>query len=309
MSGSTAQYRGRFAPSPTGPLHLGSLIAALASFLDARHNGGVWLVRMEDLDPPREEPGAARLILDSLQQHGLHWDEPVLWQSQRDSAYQQCLERLAAAGHLFHCDCTRAMLGPDGACGGHCLPRQTEVSKPFSIRVEVPPDHRIAFLDQVQGPQKTDLGRELPDFVLKRKDGLSAYQLAVVVDDAAQGITHIVRGSDLLGSTARQIFLQQLLDHPTPHYCHLPVITNPQGQKLSKQNHAPALNEKRVPQNLRDALRFLGQVEPPTDIQDPAELLAFATAHWAPRQIPAALSIPAANNQADTPLYRPVPLQ
>ena len=240
---------------------------------------------------------------------GLHWDGPVLWQSQRDSAYRDTLAQLDGAGHLFHCDCTRALLGPDGACGGRCQPRQATLASPFSTRVKVPRDTRIEFTDQIQGRQREALGLSLPDFVLLRKDGLIAYQLAVVVDDAAQGITHVVRGTDLLDSTGRQIFLQQLLDAHTPAYCHLPVITNAQGQKLSKQNQAPALDDERAPQNLREALRFLGQVEPPPELADVAALLQFATSHWAPGQIPSVLSIPGDRIAAAEALYRPPPLQ
>jgi glutamyl-Q tRNA(Asp) synthetase len=292
---SKPHYRGRFAPSPTGPLHLGSLIAALASYLDARHHGGTWLLRMEDLDPPREEPGAAKSILHSLQCHGLHWDEQVLFQSTQADAYASGLDALAAAGHLFHCDCTRATLGPDGACCGRCRPRQDEVSPPRSSRVSVPPNYSIHFEDQLQGQQVTPLGLNTPDFVVKRKDGLDAYQLAVVIDDAEQGITHIVRGSDLLDSTPRQIFLQHLLDYPTPRYSHLPVITTAQGQKFSKQNHAPALDNNHATDNLRRALHFLHQPQPPSATDSIESILAFAAAHWAPQRIPAVLAIPAAS--------------
>lgn len=293
MPGPAAPYRGRFAPSPTGPLHLGSLIAALASFLDARHVAGTWLVRMEDLDPPREEPGAAGRILHSLQCHGLAWDEDVLWQSGRTAAYAGALKALSASGDLFYCDCTRAMLGPDGACSGHCISRQPSVNPPRATRVSVPPDCRICFRDELQGLQNSHLGAQFPDFVVKRKDGLDAYQLAVVVDDAAQGITHVVRGSDLLDSTPRQIFLQQRLDYPTPHYCHLPVITNRLGQKLSKQNHAPALDDAQPLANLRLALRFLHQPEPPGEVATTDQLLDFAIRHWMPERIPANEAIPA----------------
>ena len=290
---SAPRYRGRFAPSPTGPLQLGSLIAALGSYLDARHHGGTWLLRMEDLDPPREEPGAAQSILHSLQCHGLHWDEQVLYQSTRASAYAQGLAALAAAGHLFYCDCTRATLGPDGACCGRCRSRQDEVAPPRSSRVNVPPNYSIQFDDQLQGQQVTPPGLNTPDFVVKRKDGLDAYQLAVVIDDAEQGITHTVRGSDLLDSTPRQIFLQQLLGYPTPRYCHLPVITTGQGQKFSKQNHAPALENNAAIDNLRHALRFLHQPQPPSATASIESILAFATTHWAARRIPAVLAIPA----------------
>ena len=295
MPGPAPDYRGRFAPSPTGPLHLGSLIAALASYLDARHRGGRWLVRMEDLDPPREEPGAARRILRELQEHGLHWDEEVLWQSRRHAAYRDTLARLESAGHLFHCDCTRAMLGPGGACAGRCQPRQAEVTPPFSLRVAVPADTRLKFTDGLQGELSVDLGSSLPDFVLLRKDGLFAYQLAVVVDDAFQAITHVVCGSDLLDSTPRQIFLQQTLGLPVPHYYHLPVITNEEGQKFSKQNHAAPLDPAQAAGNLRLALRFLRQAQPPGLAATPAEILAFAVGNWRPDAVPATMTVPASS--------------
>ena len=290
-------YRGRFAPSPTGPLHLGSLIAALASYLDARHQGGTWLVRMEDIDPPREQPGAAQRILRSLELHGLTWDEDLLWQGQRGDAYRDALATLATTGRLFSCDCTRAMLGPDGACSGRCQPRQQQITQPCSLRVSVPREHNIAFCDAVQGEQRSALGEALPDFVVKRKDGLDAYQLAVVVDDAYQGVTHIVRGSDLLDSTPRQIYLQQLLQHRTPSYCHLPVITNESGQKLSKQNHAPALDDQRASDNLRAALRFLRQPAPPAELAAARQILTFAVDHWDLRKVPRVRAMPA----GDTP--------
>lgn len=293
MPDSSAPYRGRFAPSPTGPLHLGSLIAALASWLDARHCGGSWLVRMEDLDPPREEPGAARRILHSLECHGLHWDGDVMWQGSRGTAYAEALEALAAGGHLFRCNCTRQMLGPGGACAGRCRERQADIAEPWAVRVSVPADCRIEFRDRLQGPQVAALGRELPDFVVRRKDGLDAYQLAVVVDDASQGITDVVRGSDLLDSTPRQILLQQLLGYDEPVYCHLPVITNAQGQKLSKQNRAPALNDHRPAANLRRALRFLRQEPPPEQLREVGELLTFALRHWDLGRVPAALAVAA----------------
>lgn len=298
MPGPAPDYRGRFAPSPTGPLHLGSLIAALASYLDARHRGGSWLVRMEDLDPPREEPGAAHRILRELEEHGLHRDGEVLWQSQRYAAYREVLARLEAAGHLFRCDCTRAALGPGGACAGRCQPRQAQVAPPFSLRVAVPAATRISFTDGLQGELTEDLGASLPDFVLLRKDGLFAYQLAVVVDDAFQGITHVVRGSDLLDSTPRQIFLQHILGLPVPHYYHLPVITNEEGQKLSKQNRAAPLDPAQAAGNLRSALRFLRQAQPPGLAITPAEILAFAIGNWQPQAVPAVMAIPASSLEA-----------
>lgn len=294
MPRASTHYRGRFAPSPTGPLHLGSLIAALASFLDARHCGGQWLVRMEDLDPPREERGAAARILRSLQRHGLCWDEEVLYQSTRATDYTLALKALARAGRLFSCDCTRATLAPDGACSGHCRARQTNIRSPHALRVSISPDCRIQFTDLLQGPRLTALGESLADFVVRRKDGLYAYQLAVVVDDAAQGITHVVRGCDLLDSTPRQILLQQLLSYPTPQYCHLPVITTRQGQKFSKQNRAPALVDDDAAHNLRRALRFLQQREPPAALTTAPQVLAFAIEHWELSRVPAVMAITAA---------------
>lgn len=294
-TGEHSAYRGRFAPSPTGPLHLGSLIAAVASYLDARHHGGRWLVRMEDLDPPREEAGAADSILASLQHHGLAWDEDVLYQGTRQNAYDAALDQLAAAGRLFHCDCTRARLGPGGACDGHCAARQHDIVGKYATRVHVPPDTGVAFDDRLQGPQAEALGRTTPDFILRRKDGLTAYQLAVVVDDAFQGITHVVRGSDLLDSTPRQIFLQRLLGLPQPAYCHLPVITTAQGQKFSKQNKSQPLDDSRANCNLRLALRFLGQPSPPARLRRPADLLAHAAQRWSLDAVPHGMAVPAAD--------------
>lgn len=279
-------YCGRFAPSPTGPLHLGSLIAAVASYLDAHAHDGRWLLRMEDLDPPREQPGAAQAILASLEDHGLLWHAEVLWQSRRHAAYHTALEQLEEQGLLFKCDCTRALLGPGGACAGRCLPRQADVSSPCAIRVAVPADCVIAFTDGIQGKQSEALGQTLPDFILQRRDGLFAYQLAVVVDDAFGQVSHIVRGSDLLESTSRQIYLQQQLGAPTPHYSHLPVITNAQGQKLSKQNHAPPLLAEYATDNLRRALQFLNQPAPPAALVTCRGILEYARDNWCPAAIP-----------------------
>ena len=252
-------------------------------------------MRMEDLDPPREEPGAADSILNSLRHHGLHWDEAVLYQSTRSAAYATALAELALGGRLFFCDCSRAILDADGACRGACRTRQTEMAGPRAIRTTVPPDCTIQFTDLLQGPQYTELGKSLPDFVVRRKDDLDTYQLAVVVDDAAQGITQVVRGSDLLDSTPRQIFLQQQLTYPTPRYAHLPVITTGQGQKFSKQNHAPALNNEQAADNLRCALRFLRQADPPPTLTGAEQLLSFAIEHWVLQQVPATMAIPASS--------------
>ena len=291
----TDAYRGRFAPSPSGDLHMGSLIAALASYLDARANNGQWLLRMEDLDPPREEPGAARRILSSLVDHGLRWDGDVLWQSQRSQAYQQALDKLAGQDRLFRCDCTRSMLGPEGACAGRCLARQTDITGPCSLRVQVPVDCHITFSDGIQGKQSEALGQHFPDFILRRKDGLYAYQLAVVVDDAFQKVTHVLRGSDLLDSTGRQIYLQQLLEFDQPSYSHFPVITNTMGQKYSKQNRAPALLAADAPENLRRALVFLRQPQIPKSLRSCSQILAQAAENWSRDTIPKQMAVVAAD--------------
>ena len=250
---------------------------------------------MEDLDPPREESGAAERILHSLQSHGLHWDESVLWQSTRAAAYADALQQLAAGNHLYLCDCSRQMLGSNGCCRRGCQQRQNLITKPAATRVAVPADCRVSFADTLQGQQDIALGRELANFIVKRKDGLDAYQLAVVVDDAGQGVNQVVRGSDLLDSTARQIFLHTLLGSASPHYSHLPVITDDSGQKYSKQNHAPALDDNLAPANLRAALRFLHQREPPAELGEVEQILAFATDAWTIRSIPATLSIAASS--------------
>ena len=288
-------YRGRFAPSPTGPLHLGSLIAAVASFLDARKNNGQWLLRIDDLDPPREPAGAADSILGSLIHHGLQWDEEVVWQSKRSTAYEVALSQLGEQGKLFHCDCSRKSLDASGACAGNCRSAQEEVLTPFAKRISVPGGYQPAFREALQNlPQEG--GETLPDdFIIHRRDGLFAYQLAVVVDDAYQRVTHIVRGSDLLSTTARQVYLQETLGYTTPQYCHVPVITNPAGQKFSKQHHAPALDGNSAPNNLRAALRFLGQAKPPPQLVSCEAILKFATSAWSLEPIPRTLSIVAHN--------------
>jgi glutamyl-Q tRNA(Asp) synthetase len=286
-------YRGRFAPSPTGPLHLGSLIAAVASYLDARHHRGEWLVRMEDIDPPREQAGAAETILSSLHRHGLEWDGEVLFQGTRSAAYDEALAQLQASGLLFRCRCTRQQLGPDGCCGGRCASLDDDFEGPVALRVRVAPETVITLDDAVQGHSEWPLGQTHPDFIVRRKDALYAYQLAVAVDDVAQGITHVIRGSDLLDSTPRQVYLMQCLGAEPPHYGHFPVITDADGHKLSKQNHAPALEDDEADANLRLALAFLRQPPPPATARGPAELLRFAAANWALDAVPRVLSLPA----------------
>ena len=273
-------YVGRFAPSPTGPLHFGSLVAALASWCDARAAGGRWLVRMEDVDKPREMPGAAAAILRTLGACGLHRDGDVMVQSARIDAYRDALARLAP--WTYGCACTRreiadsALLASDGAA-----------VYPGTCRNGIAPGRAaraVCFDDAVQGRIAQVLAREAGDFVLLRADGLFAYQLAVVVDDAAQGVTDIVRGADLLDSTARQIFLQRRLGVREPRYLHVPVATNAAGEKLSKQTRADAIDAHDPVPALRAALRFLGQ-----DVIETADrdaLLATAVARWDRGRIP-----------------------
>ena len=287
--------RGRFAPSPTGPLHFGSLVTALASFLEARRYGGEWLLRIEDVDVPRGTPGAADAILRALERHGLHWDGPVWYQSQRRDGHEAALERLSRAGLAYPCTCSRRELAAhstharDGSpiYPGHCRDGIRQPDRPAAIRLRVA-DTPLAFQDALRGPFKQDLEREVGDFVIRRADGLFAYQLAVVVDDAAQGITQIVRGGDLLDSTPRQIYLQTLLGLPTPTYAHLPVAVDRHGHKLGKQTGAAPLDLDRPGLALMAALRFLGQ-DPPLELsgEPPATILAWARAHWRLERVPA----------------------
>lgn len=303
---SRTPYRGRFAPSPTGPLHFGSLIAAVGSYLDARAHQGEWRVRIEDIDPPREVAGAADDILRTLDAFGLEWDGSVSYQSQRSEHYAAALERLLHDGYLYGCACTRREIADSslkrgtagvypGTCRNGILPGRT----PRSLRVRVEAGE-TRFSDRLQGDARQSLRDEVGDFILRRADNFTAYQLAVVVDDAAQQMTHIVRGVDLLDSTPRQIYLQQLLAFPTPAYLHLPVAVNRAGEKLSKQTHArPILRDHRTAV-LIDVLRFLNQALP-----DPAadaradELLAWAIAHWDVSSIPAQRSRTVAAGYAD----------
>ena len=255
---SAVAYRGRFAPSPTGPLHFGSLLAALGSWLLARHAGGEWLVRIEDLDPPREVPGAAAEQLRALAAFGLESDAPVLWQSSRGEAYQAALDRLLAAGAAFACHCSRAALAAGGN-GVHrqCVPGATRPDP--AIRLRVPEGAIVAFDDAIQGRFEQDVAAAVGDFVLRRADGPWAYQLAVVVDDAAQGVTDVVRGADLLDSTPRQILLQCALGLPTPRYAHLPLVLDGEGRKLSKSLAALPVDAGDPLPALHSAWAALGQ--------------------------------------------------
>ncbi|KGM55341.1 glutamyl-Q tRNA(Asp) ligase [Lysobacter arseniciresistens ZS79] len=250
-------YRGRFAPSPTGDLHPGSLMAALGSWLLARGAGGEWLVRIEDLDPPREVPGAADRQLAALRAFGLHPDGPVVRQSERGDLYRRALDRLLADGHAFECHCSRADLAATGGIHRRCV-ATTRRPRP-AVRLRVAPDARVAFEDLVRGPQVQDVGATVGDFVLLRADGYWAYQLAVVVDDAAQGITDVVRGADLLDSTGRQILLQRALGLPVTRHAHLPLVTGADGRKLSKSESARPVDPTDPLPALRRAWAALGQ--------------------------------------------------
>jgi glutamyl-Q tRNA(Asp) synthetase len=256
---------GRFAPSPTGPLHLGSLVAAVASWLSARRAGGRWLVRIEDIDTPRVVPGSAEEILEALRRYGLEWDGEVVWQSRRTALYEAALGKLRAKGLVYDCACSRAELqraasaplGREPVYPGTCREGLPPGKVARAIRFRAP-DEAIVFDDRIRGRVEETAGG---DFVVKRVDGLFAYQLAVVVDDAEQGVTEVVRGADLLDSTPRQIALQRALGYATPEYAHVPLVTNADGAKLGKRDGAlalPALDAARVRETLALALRHLG---------------------------------------------------
>ncbi|TFZ02157.1 tRNA glutamyl-Q(34) synthetase GluQRS [Ramlibacter henchirensis] len=279
-----APYRGRFAPSPTGPLHAGSLVAALASWLDARRNGGTWLVRIEDVDTPRCVPGADRLILDQLARCGLHADEPPLWQSARSTMYRQALDRLIADGQAYPCACSRKDIEEALALQGRPRVRGREAPYPGTCRNGLHgrparawrlrvPDGIVRWQDRRLGPQQQDVASEVGDFVLLRADGLWAYQIAVVVDDAGQGITSVVRGEDLADNTARQLLLQRALGVPAPSYLHTPLVLGANGEKLSKQNGAHALD-------LSDALRTLNEAAAVLGLPPQAGTVADALTAW-----------------------------
>jgi glutamyl-Q tRNA(Asp) synthetase len=290
---TNSSYRGRFAPSPTGPLHFGSLVAALGSYLEARTHRGEWLVRIEDVDTPRCRPEYEYAILRSLDFHGFRYDSKVMRQRERNADYQKALNRIFHDATVFGCACTRKEIG-DSILGADGAPIY-----PGTCRVEMPPgkearawrirvvDQEIAFDDAVQGNVSQNLVTDVGDFVLLRADGLFAYQLAVVTDDAEQGITHVVRGADLLESTPRQIFLQHALGVPTPQYAHLPVAVNAAGEKLSKQTQAVPLDDEKPVPSLWRALNFLGQ-NPPNELQKASlsEFWEWAIIHWTLNNVP-----------------------
>jgi len=276
-------YVGRFAPSPTGPLHFGSLVAALASFLDARHAGGTWLLRVEDLDPPRESEAAPDEIMSQLVGLGLHWDRDVLYQSTRLEAYEHSLTKLKDLGRAYPCTCTRKATPPvyQGTCRGNQF---SEVSEAFSVRLLLH-EEAIGFHDRVFGEQIWQPDSQVGDFIIKRKDGLFAYQLAVVVDDDFQNVNQIVRGFDLLDSTPRQLALYDALRIEEPGYLHIPILVDKSGDKLSKQAHARPIGIEDPMHQLRSALEALGQ-DPHTGVDTVADLLERAAKAWQTSRIP-----------------------
>ncbi|MFT3849055.1 MAG: tRNA glutamyl-Q(34) synthetase GluQRS [Propionivibrio sp.] len=296
----SARYRGRFAPSPTGPLHFGSLVAAVGSYLDARAHGGEWLVRIEDVDGTRTVPGAADGILRTLEGFGFEWDGEVLIQSHRLDLYHSALVHLQLDGRVYPCACSRSEIAAatqrqsvDGGLlyPGTCrqgLP-EDRAARAWRLRV---PDREFRFTDRVQGEHRQNLEREVGDFVLLRADGQYAYQLAVVVDDAAQGVNSIVRGVDLLDSTARQVWLQESLGLSTPTYAHLPVVVNATGEKLSKQTRAAAVDSAAGTSVLAAALGFLGHPVPEAMLKAPlSEFWAWAIARWSMAEVPSVRAI------------------
>jgi glutamyl-Q tRNA(Asp) synthetase len=296
--GAHAAACGRFAPSPTGPLHFGSLVAAVASHADARAARGRWLVRIEDVDAPRSQPGAAADIVATLARFGMVGDGPVVHQTTRVPLYDQAIAQLRARGVLYECACTRSELagasaaaddGGERAYPGTCRhgiagARADRAARALRVRVD---DAVVTFVDRVQGPQRQVLADAVGDFTVRRSDGLTAYQLAVVVDDGAQHVTDVVRGADLLASTPRQVFLQRLLGLPEPRYLHVPVAVDARGEKLSKQTGARPLDHDTLA-GLHAAWRFLGQLAPPRGAATVADFWAHAVSAWSPGRIPQA---------------------
>ncbi len=279
-------YIGRFAPTPSGPLHQGSLVAAVGSYLRAQQQHGQWLLRIEDLDPPREQPGAADAILRTLEAHGLYWDKSVIYQSQQHPQYAAACEQLKNLELAYLCTCSRKRIRETGHKGeygavysGHCQALKQTGRGTLRVRTH---NKTIQFTDPRTGMFTQKIASEIGDFVIRRADGLYAYQLAVVVDDAQENITEVVRGEDLLDNTPRQIYLQQILGLSTPHYLHLPLVLNHQGQKLSKQNKALPVNNTTARENLILALEQLGYPSPPpirNNFKTPDEILAWAIKH------------------------------
>ncbi|MCU4338820.1 tRNA glutamyl-Q(34) synthetase GluQRS [Acinetobacter dispersus] len=275
-------YVGRFAPSPTGPLHFGSLLTAVASYCDAKANHGQWLVRIEDTDIPRIYPNSEAHILSCIDAFQFEPDAEIIFQKDRFDIYEQVLEQLKQSQDIYACQCTRKMLGSNHIYIGTCRNLNLDFANQ-AIRLKVA-DQLICFQDRLQGQQCSNLQQDLGDFVLKRRDGIISYQLAVVVDDYLQGITHVVRGADLLDNTARQIWLGCLLDYPSLSYMHLPLAMNDQGQKLSKQNLAQALDINKAPELLQQAILALGQSK--VELDQPRIMLQQAVQQWDVNSIP-----------------------
>lgn len=280
-------YIGRFAPSPTGPLHLGSLVAALGSYLDARAHKGSWLLRIEDIDPPREMPGARDLILKQLEAHGLEWDGETVYQSHRLDIYQKYFDQLKREGKLYACDCPRHRIRDlNGVYDGYCRDRALPFDADTAIRVRLESGN-IGWEDLILKAQSFSPAGLGGDFIVRRRDGLFSYQLAVALDDTLQGISHVIRGADLLDSTARQIYLQNLLAVQSPKYGHLPMVMNSFGQKLSKQTHAPALDPEKANKNLILTMGILG-LNPPGDLaENPlGTILDWGISNWNRHSVP-----------------------
>jgi glutamyl-Q tRNA(Asp) synthetase len=292
-----ANYRGRFAPTPSGPLHLGSLLTALASYLDARRNQGEWMLRIDDLDTQRINPGAEAEILRQLETHALCWDGAVRRQSEHVDAYRSALESLTRKGLVYGCQCSRAVLaqtclpGLDGAIYPGTCRELGLVGTELALRLRLP-DQELRFEDAGQNLQRRNLAMDIGDFVLRRRDGVIAYQLACAVDEHAQGITDVVRGADLLGSTFMQLHLMQQLRLRAPSYRHLPVLVDSAQRKFSKQNHSLAIDPRQAGANLLRCLSLLGQSPPPALAKAEArEILAWALAHWSADRVPRRTSI------------------
>ncbi|MGY3570728.1 tRNA glutamyl-Q(34) synthetase GluQRS [Vibrio paucivorans] len=285
-------YVGRFAPSPSGPLHFGSLVAALGSYFQAKSQQGKWLVRIEDLDPPREMPGAAELILQTLRAYGLHWDDEVVYQSQRHSLYQRQIAQWLESGLAYYCQCTRKQIKlAGGYYQGTCRSKQLENSTDCAVRLRV--EHPIeSFLDIKHGSMTIPSALAHEDFIIKRRDGLFAYNLAVVLDDIDQNVTQVVRGADLIEPTGRQISLYRSLGTPEVSYLHLPLAIDDNGNKLSKQNHAPAIDISNPKPALLDAMAFLGfKLNTSVRAADLDEIIHWGTRHWQLNQLPPSIEI------------------
>jgi glutamyl-Q tRNA(Asp) synthetase len=292
---SQTNYRGRFAPSPTGALHFGSLIAATASYLQAKHQKGQWLLRIDDIDPPREQKGAADKILKTLEGFGFEWDEEVYYQSKRRNDYQEAVNDLIKQQYAYPCSCSRKSILKDTGqqqnqgniiYPGFCRNEPRVKSESYSIRLQCS-DKPMRFNDIIQGQQETNLNKSVGDFILQRRDGCFSYHLASGIDDAEQKITEVVRGADLLNSTFCQLHVQHMLNIPSPHYCHLPIIVDNKGQKLSKQSHAAPINIRDSVQLLYKTLKFLGQMPPIHLIEaNQKDIWCWAKKHWQLNLVP-----------------------